>query len=562
MSTLVILQGPQAGQEFPLGKEPVLLGRETDVTIRLASKVVSRHHARIIHDNGAWFVEDLGSSNGTYVNGGQIKGRTPIRDNDQLQIGEFIFALKKPPQASAIDTAENIKESVNALLTNSNLFSQNPAHKLQVVLEIAQHLGQTLEIEPLLSKLLDYLLLLFPTADRGMVLLVEEVGLVVRATRSRRGEGDHPYSRTIVQRALDDGVGLISEDVGTDQRFQSSATIGKLDIRSVMCVPLIGQGSKRLGVIQFDRQQSSKPFKGEDLKLLATLAIQVSVVLENAALYELRLKEAKLRRELALAREIQQGFLPLNFAPVPGGQYEFYARVQPAMEVSGDLYDVFALHDGRLAFLIGDVSGKGMPASLFMMAVRTLARHLAWSGVSPAQTLNQLNMTLAADNPSGMFVTLSHGIYDPKDGRLIIASAGHPLPLLRRTNGKVEELALPSGSIVGYLEMDLGLEDTEMVLQVGETIILYTDGFTEAFAQDGRTMFGTDRLSHALGGERAELPLHICAMDVTRDVERFTGSADLQDDQTIVLLRRIIPLQEDYPSEPTVNYDPTKPKNR
>ena len=100
--------------------------------------------------------------------------------------------------------------------------------------------------------------------------------------------------------------------------------------------------------------------------------------------------------------------------------------------MSGDLYDFFPLADGRLAFFVGDVSGKGMPAALFMVAVRTLCRHLAPAAGSPAETLRQLNDALAADNPSAMFVTLVHGIYDPRTGAVVLASGGHPLPLLRR----------------------------------------------------------------------------------------------------------------------------------
>src|SRR5206468_8827657 len=137
-------------------------------------------------------------------------------------------------------------------------------------------------------------------------------------------------------------------------------------------------------------------------------------------------------QELAMAREIQQGFLPTDFAVFPDQSFELFARIHPAREVSGDLYDFFPLSDGRLAFFIGDVSGKGMPAALFMVAVRTLCRHLAHEVASPAQLLERLNTGLSADNPSCMFVTLAHGRYDPATGEVVLASAGHHPPLLRR----------------------------------------------------------------------------------------------------------------------------------
>src|SRR5262249_49708080 len=149
----------------------------------------------------------------------------------------------------------------------------------------------------------------------------------------------------------------------------------------------------------------------EDLHLLTTVSLQVTVVLENAYLHAELMREERLHQELAMAREIQQGFLPSEFDDFKTAGFEMFARVDPEREVCGDQYDFFRLADDRLAFFVGDVSGKGMPAALFMIAVRTLSRHLAASGLSPAETLARLNTALAADNPSAMFVTLAHGIY-------------------------------------------------------------------------------------------------------------------------------------------------------
>src|SRR5262249_58167059 len=139
-------------------------------------------------------------------------------------------------------------------------------------------------------------------------------------------------------------------------------------------------------------------------------------------------------QELAMAREIQQGFLPADFDRFRGAGFELFARVHPAREVSGDLYDIVPLPDGRLSFFVGDVSGKGMPAALFMVAVHALCRHLAADASSPAATLVRLNTALAADNPSGQFVTLAHGLYDPQSGEVVLTSAGHPLPLIRHSH--------------------------------------------------------------------------------------------------------------------------------
>jgi sigma-B regulation protein RsbU (phosphoserine phosphatase) len=189
-------------------------------------------------------------------------------------------------------------------------------------------------------------------------------------------------------------------------------------------------------------------------------------------------------------------------------------------------------------FFVGDVAGKGLPAAMFVGAVCTLARHLARAGGSPADTLSRLNDALASHNSSSLFVTLAHGIYDPRTGAAVLASGGHPRPLLRRANGRIEEVSGPAGRALGMAAGALKLSETHLDLAPGETLVYYTDGFTEALAPDGRTMFGRERLAAALGAEAAPLSLEQWAERLRAAVRQFTGSAELQDDQTLLLLRR------------------------
>jgi sigma-B regulation protein RsbU (phosphoserine phosphatase) len=303
-------------------------------------------------------------------------------------------------------------------------------------------------------------------------------------------------------------------------------------------VPLIGKGDRGLGVIQLDRATSSDAFQGEDLRLLTTLGLQVAVVLENVALQADRLREEVLRKELALAREVQQGFLPAGLDPKALPGCELFAQVQPAREVSGDFCDFFRLEDGRLIFFVGDVSGKGMPAALFVAAECTLARHLAGAGGGPADTLARLNDALAAHNSSSLFVTLAHGIYDPRTGAAVLASGGHPRPLLRRGDGRIQEIPCPAGRALGIATGNLKLTETHLDLAPGETLVYYTDGFTEALAPDGRTMFGRERLAAVLSDAAARLTLEEWAERIRAAVRQFTQSPELQDDQTLLLLRR------------------------
>jgi serine phosphatase RsbU (regulator of sigma subunit) len=539
MRALVTVKGPNPGKRFSLDDTTNVIGRQPDAAIYLESLAVSRHHARIVCEDGVYFVEDTGSVNGTYVNGHRLSGKVPLGEADSLQIGPYEFHLLHEPTCPPPEPNLIIRSRVDAQTSNHTLFAHNPAHKLQLVLQIAQDLGQTLDIDALLGRLLDHLLRLFPQADRGMALLCEQDRLVVRAQRTRQqgAAADYPYSRTLVRRALDEGVGLLSEDVHGDRNLVLSATLVSLNLRSFLCVPFLGWEGRRLGVLQLDCLRGGAAFRHDDLEMLTALTLQASVVLQNAAYHAQRLREERMHQELLLARDIQQQFLPNQFT-LAGPTADLFARCTPAREVSGDLYDFFPLPDGRLAFFVGDVSGKGVSAALFMIAVRTLARHIAPTTAGPGDFLQRLNASLAADNPTHLFVTLVYGIYDGKDGRVVLACGGHPPPLLRRPGGAVEDVPLRPALLLGSSPVMPRPAETRLLLAPGETLILYTDGYYEACAPDGVTQFGIPALREVLGGERTDLPLADCADAASAAVRRHTAKDELQDDQTLLLLRR------------------------
>jgi serine phosphatase RsbU (regulator of sigma subunit)/pSer/pThr/pTyr-binding forkhead associated (FHA) protein len=532
MATLVMLQGPDVGTEFPLKEAPSIIGRLEEADIHLPSRGVSRRHAQIWPEAGAYFIEDLGSHHGTLVNGRPLAGRQRLQDGDQVTVGKYVFGFQASAQTGTI------LEQVDASISNATLFAEHPEKKLQSILLLAQHLGQTLDLEPLLDKLLQNLLQLFPLADRGLVVLCEDDRLVMRARRTRQsGEADFSYSRTVIRKAIEVGRGILSEDIHADEQFTITSTLNAVDATSLLCVPLIGHDGRPLGAIQLDCQRAGRAFNAEHLHLLTTVSLMAAVVVENVALNALRVRAESLRRDLALGREIQFGFLPTDFTPPPGCNCEIYANIHPAKEVSGDLYDFFPLDDGRLAFLVGDVSDKGVPAAMFMVKVQTLVRHLAAMTQSPAETLARLNAALAQNNPSSMFVTLVYGLFDGRSGNVVLASCGHPRPLLRHADGKVEELAMPVGRLLGCFEADPGAVDVPLTLAPGQTLILYSDGYTEASAP-GSAMLGLEPLKNVLGGAQTQLPLPACAESARQLIERFTGGGDLQDDLTLLLLRR------------------------
>ena len=538
MALLCIIKGPNQGQRFLLNDTVSVIGRQPDATVYLESLAVSRQHARITRQGNRFLIEDLGSSNGTFLNDLRIAGPVNFTEQDTLRIGPYELQLidDTPPTA---DSAQIIRARIEATSSNQSLFAQNPAYKLQMMLQIAQDLGQNLEVDFLLGRLLEHLLRLFPVADRGMALVCEGEQLLVRAQRTRHqgAASDFPYSRTIVRKALEEGVGLLSEDVPSDRVIRPSETMMSMRLRSFLCVPLLGWENRRLGVLQLDCLRQGVSFKPDDLELLTAIALQVSVVLQNAAYHIESLREQRLRQEIRMAREIQQQFLPdaFNlFAP----SAEVYARCIPAREVSGDLYDFFKLPDGRVAFFVGDVSGKGMPAALFMIAVRTLARHLGPTCTGAADLLSKLNLALTADNPTHLFVTLLYGIYDGQDGSVLLANGGHLPPLLRKRDGSVQLLQLPRAPLLGSLPGPLRIADARLVLEPGEVLFLYTDGFVEATAPDGKTEFTIDGLRNTLSTVNTSQSLEGILDQVVDRLRKFTAGGEQQDDQTMLLLRR------------------------
>lgn len=299
MATLVLLQGAGAGAEYPLAEKSLTIGRQPDVGLLLNEGGVSRKHARITNEGNRFFLEDLGSSNGTFVNGQRLTARSELRDGDEIRIDPYLFRFRK-------DAAEpNVVASTQLSLDTSRAsLQQDAGGKLLAVLDITSHLARSLDLEELLPRLLEQLLRLFPQADRGLVLIQEGGHLRVRAVRNRRPDLEEgpTYSRSVVRKVLEEGVSVVAEDTRADERFAEAETLRHMGVRSFVCVPLTAQDGGARGVLQLDCWRPGKSFNETDLNLLATIALQVSIVLENATLHAELLEQERLKRDLALAR--------------------------------------------------------------------------------------------------------------------------------------------------------------------------------------------------------------------------------------------------------------------
>ena len=240
----------------------------------------------------------------------------------------------------------------------------------------------------------------------------------------------------------------------------------------------------------------------------------------------------RVETELALASDIQQDFLPGEFPDVP--DYELYASMDPAKEVGGDLYDFFDIDATHVGLVIGDVSGKGVPASLFMMIAKVLIREYAKTGTSPAEVLARTNETLCANNKHDMFVTAWFGILDRTTGKVLAASAGHEFPILHTAGGEFRLVKDRHGFVLGGMEMTR-YREYELELEKGGTLLVYTDGAPEA-TNAGLELFGTDRMLEVLNSHECEHPRDVIeALD--RAIAEFVGEAPQFDDLTMLCVR-------------------------
>jgi serine phosphatase RsbU (regulator of sigma subunit)/anti-sigma regulatory factor (Ser/Thr protein kinase) len=300
-----------------------------------------------------------------------------------------------------------------------------------------------------------------------------------------------------------------------------------------LVVPLVTHG-ELIGTLNLGPRLSEQDYSTDDRKLLENLAAQAAPALRVAQLVREQEAEAREReridQELRVAQLIQQHFLPLTLPQPPG--WSVQAHYRPARAVGGDFYDIVERIDGTLAFAVGDVTDKGVPAAMVMAATRSFLRAAGQELASPGEVLARVNDLLHPDMPPRMFVTCLFGIVDPASGRVRFANAGHNLPIVRSSDGAHELRAtgMPLGLLPG-----LPYEETESVLALGDQMVLHSDGIAEAHGPD-REMFGIPRLREIIAGAESGDRL---LTEVLAALERFTGPAwEQEDDITLVSLCR------------------------
>ncbi|MEX2310172.1 MAG: SpoIIE family protein phosphatase [Pirellulales bacterium] len=557
MAFLEIVKGSSPGTRFELDGEKAIIGRSTECEVPIETPAVSRRHAAIVRENSSYYVEDLKSRNGTFLNDQRIVDRTPIRDGDLLVIcdQEFRFYSGRGPldgttgreESSVAELVDDTKDAGRASVmatfdvgggSASWGLSAKPEVKLAALLEISNNLAKTLTVEDILPKVLDSLFKIFVQADRGFVVMRPRPNgpLVPVATKTRRA-GDEQrmrISRTIVEEAMNARKAILSADAASDERFGMAQSIADVSIRSMVCAPMISTDGQPLGVIQIDTLNQKARFTDEDLEVLAGVASQAAVAIDNAKMHEQVVEQRAFQHDLELARQVQRSLLPSQPPQVPG--YFFFDYYQAARQVGGDYYDYVQLPGGRYAVIVGDVAGKGMSAALLMARLSADVRFSLASEPDTAKAVRQINEGFAHRDWQDRFVTMIAAVLNPRTHELIMVNAGHMAPLLRRRGGNVEEIGeaaagLPLGVAQGY-----EYQSYTHTLEPGDVVTMFTDGFSEAMNGD-RELYGLERLKDQI--KSPAVSVVDFGQEILEDVRRFVDGVDQSDDMCLVCFGRV-----------------------
>ena len=578
MAVLHVIRGQSSLPSIPIIRECTVLGRHPDCELVLDNIAISRQHAQILESHGSYFLEDLRSRNGTFLNEVQIEGRSELKDGDLIRICDAtikfdlnssashielppvdptrkagldgptgveidsvdesrIFILPDSFSEPAFESSSTIRRRAEFPRPNDSRIIAQPEVKLRGILEIARALGGQLEVDAVLPKLLSTLFNIFPVADQGFVLLkdADSDKLKVKATQARGGvKADAvAVSMTVVRYVMKTGESVLSENIMDDTRFKSSTSLGRMGVRSMMCVPLLDENEESLGIIQIVSRSENHSFDENDLDLLESLAMQASLAIQNARLHEEALERRAFERDLEFATQVQLGFLPKTRPKVPG--YVFGDYYEAALRVGGDYFDYIPLPDGRLAITIADVAGKGMPAALLMARLYSSTRLQLLTSNSPAQAISRLNAEIASSGLGHRFITFLCMVLNPKTHELSVVNAGHLPPVLRSRDGKISSFGREQASLPLGIVPDLAYQEAAIQVTAGDTIIAFTDGATEAMNAD-KKIFGRSRLESIVAAENGDVDETL--QKITTEVGEFIADDATRDDLCLIGIRR------------------------
>ena len=516
----------------------VSIGRASECTLPIKDRYLSRRHAEIVPDGTGWILKDLGSANGTYLNGARVDGEVPLAPGDRIRMGDTEILFDTPESSTdrilaIADTAE--RPSIAIPITDiDRLPEATDVARLHTLNTLAKDLIEDRPMNELFGFIVDRVLEHLK-ASRAALALLNEDGRSFSHVEVRRADADDDteltISNTLLATIVEEKKALAFLDVNADEKLSMAHSIVMQGIRSIIAAPLT-IGDAVVGMLYVDYLITQRSITADDVRLLAQVARFAAIKLETTRLREQAIQKRIMDEELRTAASIQRRLLP----PAPHGiaGYSFAGTNQPCRTVSGDYYDFAVRPHGKVYFVIGDVSGKGVTAGLMMAGLQVAFRIFSKLDPDPATFVTQLNGALREILPRSKFVSLFLGRLDTNTGEIEFVNAGHTPPLWIRADGARE---ITEGDLLlGVITM-AEYVNRRIRLHPGESLILFTDGVSEARnAED--VELGSVKLARELlpmYGADAETAAHA----VTNTVLAHAGSTDaLDDDVTIVVVAR------------------------
>ena len=537
--------GPD-GQEniLPLVAGEVLIGRKGDADVVLNNQHVSRHHAKLVKMADGYFLQDLGSTHGTFVNESRIEQQV-LKHGDKISLGKdridlhYFIGEPKPPKSTKSDTTQIFERSLMDLgvvlpSTSSDL------EKISCILDFQYQWEQLFTPDAAFQKILESALKI-SGAERGFVLVREGDNFGYAAGMDGQGRNlslsHFKHSHAVVRDVAQKGAPLFMVE-GLDHRFKEQASIVAMNLRAIACLPLLGIPSQAdtpttLGILYLDSTKKMHSLSGLDQRILNKLAVEAGNVLERVEMIKSIETRKKLEQELALAEETQKSLLPQTLPTIPN--LSIHAFSKPTRYVGGDFYDFAELESGELFGVIADVSGKGVSASLLSSMLLGCLQMQLRAGLAVDEALNRLNRFLCEKSSASRFVTMFLFIIG-SDGSGKYISAGHnPTYLFRAATNQIEEL--PSNNMIVGAFQFAKYDAATLQVNPGDVLLAYSDGLTEAENPQGE-MLGEEGVKKVI---LAEAPSGSKQLEqkLLAKIQDFTAGRSLTDDITLIIVERV-----------------------
>ena len=535
---------------FHVDRPSLNLGRSSTNDVFLADRTLSRVHARLDRKPEGLVLTDLGSRNGTQLNGSRIVDPVVVRAGDRIVLGETSIDVSEEALSGTRVVIDPGGDRLDrTMISTANVvatFRRPPAREvtdagelkrlatsLQILNDVSLALLTDIPLADLSNLILEKLFA-YLEPDRGLLMLRDAQG-ELRPEAFRFAEGIDPadirLSRTLVEAVTEQKHGVLMIDTATDAKIGTADSIRLQGITSCLAAPLFVDETV-IGLVYLEARLGRKSFTEEDLKLLTSLANTAAIKIQNMRLQETAAAKQRIEREMALAWDVQRRLFPEQAPDLPHS--ELFGRTLPSRTVSGDYYDFFVRGDGAVDIVVADVCGKGMAASILAASVQSAFQAWAAENFPPDRVCARLNDLVFRRTSPEKFVTFIAVLYDPETGAIVYSNAGHNPGLVLRAAGG-HELLPAQGTPLGLFPGS-SYGSAALTLAPGDLLVLYTDGVTEAANPDDDE-FGLDRLV-ALVRSVASRPLDEVETAIGEGLAAFAAGVPFHDDRTIVLLRR------------------------